>query len=266
MSNTVADKKQEERGYLNSLRYVCDDFPDGEIIPDESPDFIIKLQNCRLGVEITKLYLEHGRKRRSPQSIESARNRITRLAKELAEKIGLPPISVTLFFNHTKTLLRSRESAIAKAVVEAVREDLPPPGENADLECRHGSAQPTEVDGILTNRAYPVEEHEWKWMEASRIVRNGIEHIERAIFQKASCLEAIREKCDECWLLIVAETSRASGNIKPDDESFAHLYHSPFERTYFFDNGLGRLTQLKTFGHPATGAACAPVLRAADGR
>ena len=49
-------KKQLERLLLDYFRECYADFPKGKIVPDESPDFIIKL-NARknLGIELTRL-------------------------------------------------------------------------------------------------------------------------------------------------------------------------------------------------------------------
>lgn len=243
-------KKEEELGHLKSFLHFCKDVPKGEIISDETPDFIIKSKKNRLGIEITKVFLNPGKKRGSLQGIEAARHRITDCAKKFAVEMGVPPISVTLFFNGTTPLFRPQEPVIAKTVAQAVCEGLPPPGENADLECRYGSVQPTQVDEILVDRAYPVEEHEWKWTEASRVETSAVDYFAKAIAQKAKLIPAIRQKCDECWLLIVAESIQPSGKIRPNHQSLSHTYVSPFDRTYFFDNGMGRLTCLKTTPAP----------------
>ncbi|HEU0216800.1 MAG TPA: hypothetical protein VFQ90_09070 [Stellaceae bacterium] len=238
------DKKEEELGYLNSLRHLCDDFPPGEVIASECPDFLIRSSIACVGIEITKIFKNRGEKTQAPQSIEAARDRITDLAKRFAEEMGMPPATVTLFFNHTRPLYRQQEANIAKAVAQAVNDELPPLGEHIELNCGHGSVQPTEVDGILVYRA--SDQHQWRWMEYSRIERNVSSYIEAAIHDKSSRIEAYRRECQICWLLIVAESFRDSGNLKPDELSLSRTYRSPFDRTYFFDNGFGKLARLNT--------------------
>lgn len=239
-------KKQQELGYLDSLRYFCNELQEREVISGETPDFVLAADNHRLGIEITRVFKNPGSRKRSPQSIEAARTRITDLAKHFAEEMGTPPVSVTLFFNWTRRLHRKEEEAIAKKVAQVVNSKLPDPGENADLECCHGSIQPSEVDQILVNRAYPVASHEWRWMEYSRIERNAVDRLSKIIDEKSKLIGTILQKCDECWLLIVAESFRDSGDIHPDQQSFSHTYASAFGRTYFFDNGIGQLTRLNT--------------------
>lgn len=238
------DKKREELGYLNSLRHFCEDFPQGEVITRERPDFLIRNATTCIGVEITKIFLNRGEHALSPQSIEAAQDRITDLAKRFAQEMAMPPVTVTLFFNHTRPLYRQQEASIARAVAKAVNDKLPQLGEHADLNCEYGSVQPVEVDEILVYR--DADHHRWRWMEYSRIERSASSYIKEAIREKSKYIEIYRQECQTCWLLIVAESFRASGNLKPDEYSLSYVYESSFDRTYFFDNGLGELTRLST--------------------
>jgi hypothetical protein len=239
-------KKQKERTYLDSFRYFCPDLQSGEIFDDESPDFVIKIDQRRLGIEITEIFVHAGRNRNARQAIAAARDRITATARDIAIELGTPPACVTLFFNSTRPLLRKGESRIAEAVARVVHDNMPPEGDNTELECRYGSVQPIEVDLILVNRAHPVSEHRWSWTEMSRVERNAVPYVENAICRKINVYRSCSGKCDECWLLIVAPSPNASGGIRPDEASLAHTYRSPFDRTYIFDDAFGRLHRLNT--------------------
>jgi hypothetical protein len=100
--------------------------------------------------------------------------------------MGVPPRSVTLFFNHTMPLYRRKEGIIAQAVARTIHDGLPAPDQTGDLECRPGSSQPLEVDQILVHRVNAVEGFDWKWMEVSRIIQNAIPLIESAIARKVN--------------------------------------------------------------------------------
>jgi hypothetical protein len=167
--------------------------------------------------------------------------------------MGVEPRAVTLFFNWTLPLYRNRETALAQAVARTVCDNLPPADESADLECRYGSIQPREVDEIVIHRVRPVEGFDWTWTETSRRIEDAVLHISAAIERKSKTIRACLEKCDQCWLLIVAGAPllRASGNIRSDEHSLNFTYTSPFARTYFLDFGRGSAAQLKTI--PAQG-------------
>src|SRR5207244_3619213 len=96
------------------------------------------------------------------------------------------------------------EPRIAEAVARIVHDDMPLEGNSTELECRYGSAQPTEVDLILINRVHPVVEHNWSWTEYSCVERNAVPYVENTIGKKIDVYRSCSAKCDECWLLIVA--------------------------------------------------------------
>ena len=74
---------------------------------------------------------------------------------------------------------------------------------------------------------------------------DAIERVQDAITRKDKIYDACLRKCDECWLLVVADSFVSSGNIHPDTASLSHVYTSPFSRIYFLDFGLGRVAILK---------------------
>lgn len=241
-------KKKEERQFLDSFRHFCREFPVGKITYGEAPDFIVESERHRIGIEITKIFIDDGHSKTALQAIEAARDRITDLARKFAGEIGTPPRGVTLFFNWTLPLHRKEEPAIARAVAQTVHEKMPPPDENADLECHYGSIQPREVDQILIHRANPVEGFEWKWTEASRRMEDAVSYIADAIARKSKTIIDCLKRCDECWLLIVVGEPllRASSNINPDERSFNYTYISPFSRTYLLNFGRGSSARLNT--------------------
>jgi hypothetical protein len=52
----MKSKKDYELLHLHQFKRAFDDFPDGEIIESESPDFIIDAGSERICIEVTKIY------------------------------------------------------------------------------------------------------------------------------------------------------------------------------------------------------------------
>ena len=73
-----------------------------------------------------------------------------------------------------------------------------------------------------------------------------IPELQRIIDEKNSKQGRYRQRCDECWLLIVASGGRPSGLFEPSAETKNHLYHSLFERTYFIEAFSGAVIELTT--------------------
>ena len=52
--------------------------------------------------------------------------------------------------------------------------------------------------------------------------------MQEAIRTKAGLLRIYLEACDECWLLLVADSFKASGNLDFSEESQMQTFSSPF--------------------------------------
>ena len=120
------------------------------------------------------------------------------------------------------------------------------PPEGGSIECDWRPGQPRQVDLIHINRVHPVDRHNWRWLEFNAIRYDAIERLQNAITKKSKTCAACLRKCDECWLLVVANSFLSSGNIHPDATSLSHVYTSPFSCIYFLDLVLGRPAPLNT--------------------
>ena len=248
MMDSLSDKTEIERQYLHSFRYFCTDFPSGELQKQEAPDFVVTTEaGARIGIEFTRVFKERGKT--SEQSIEATKDTITIEARKYAENhLQLPPAHVTLFFTLSRHLKSERCQRIAERVAQVVHDNMPPMGESVDLQYRSGGVQPIEVDLIQINRVYPVAAHRWCWLEYGTIKTDAINVLQQEIEAKNKKVTQYLRNCDECWLVIVAPSFRSSGNVRPDEQSCAHIYASRFARTYFLDIGHGGLSLLKTSG------------------
>ena len=228
--------------FFKSFRHFEPDAQVGTITHADSPDFRIAADNRVIGVEITRLFKPDGR-----QDVESSQDRILEAACQEAQTRSLPPAYVTLFFNLRDALDDTARRRIAAAVVRVVAEHMPPEGELVELDMRPG--QPCEVDLILVNRVHCPARGRWEWFETRAIERNVTDLIQAAIAEKTVRLGAYLESCTECWLLLVADLFRASGNLAFEDNCRAHLFTSPFGRTYVLNFGRGALHRLNTASH-----------------
>jgi hypothetical protein len=215
------------------------DVQSGVITHDDKPDFRIKVGATKtIGVEITRLF----RSRDAP-ALETTQEGIFDQACRKAERLNLPPVDVMLFFNLRRSLPRADRCRIADAVVQLVAANIPTDGGSVDLEHRPG--QPPEVDQILINAPYRPEQGRWRADFAfSTIDRNTVAIVQEAITKKSRLLRTYLNACDECWLLLVADSFKASGNLDFSEDSQMHTFSSPFTRTYVLDWGRPHLHRL----------------------
>ncbi len=227
--------------YFNSFHYLEPDIQSGAITHADRPDFRIRVSNGVIGVEVTRLFTPLA----SP-AIESTQDGILDQACSKAECLNLPPACVTLFSNLRVPLRTADRTRIADAVVQVVADNMPADGDTAELEGQPG--QPSEVDLILIDRRYCEAPGSWRWDEARRIERDVSGIVQRAITEKANRLPTYLTCCGECWLLLVADSFRASGNLKFGEVGQMHALSSPFMRTYLLDFGRGHLYRLQNSG------------------
>ena len=239
--------KEIERHYLHSFRYLCRDFPSGDLRNHETPDFLVVTETQRkIGIEITRVFKADGKTKNSQQSVEATKEAITVFARMYSECLNLPPVDVSLLFSLRRPLNAKAQREIALRVAQVVHDNMPFQGESVTLEYGIGGRrdQPIEVDLICINRVHPVDRHQWTWPEMGDVQTDVITLLQRAINTKTEKLDACLRCCDECWLLIVAPSFKPSGMIHPDKHSLSHAYASRFSRTYFLDFGHGRLVRL----------------------
>lgn len=232
------DKHEMECTYFKSFRYFERDIQSADVVRAESPDFCVKVGDRVIGVEITKMY-------KGLPDIESTQDRILDHACWEAERMGPPPAHVTLFFNLRRPIndWRSRRR-IGDAVARVVASNMPPDGESIDLERR--PEQPTEVDLILVNRRYCHAPGRWEWLAAGAVEKDVVDVIGERITAKAKKFSTYRDACDECWLLLVADSFRNSGKLEFGERCLSHVFTSPFTRTYILDFGRGQPYRLRT--------------------
>jgi hypothetical protein len=237
-----------EQEYFRSFQYFEPDLHSGAIIRHagrgQGPDFLVEMGNDLIGIEVSRLYTPL-----ADPAIESAEDGILAAACSKAEQIKVPPAHVTLFFNVRRPLRAADRSCIADAVARVVADNMPAEGENAELEGRPG--QPSEVDLILINRYQPREVGRWARGPEFKTIETDISDLlGEAIRKKSNRLPKYLETgCNECWLLLVADSFRASGNLALAETRQIAPYSSPFARTYLLDFGRGDLYRLDDSGH-----------------
>lgn len=231
------DGRHMECEYFNSFQHFEPEVQGGVVEHVDRPDFQVTLGKRVIGVEVTRLF-----KRNGAQAIESTQDRILETVCHKAQQHGLPPAQVTLFFSLPSSLDGARRECIAESVVRVIAKHMPDEGGSITLEMQPG--QPNEVDLITVNRVHCRAR--WQWLEMHAIERNVNGLVQEAITRKSKRIKDYLERCDECWLLLVMDSFRSSGNLAFDDTS--HIFTSPFTRTYVLNFGRGRQHRLKTKG------------------
>ena len=202
-SSQSDEKKEMERCFLNNFFAILDMAPD-EISSGESPDFIVKLQQKKIGIELTDFH--SGAKRRKGslrRSGEDAWELVqTTIMEEVNKHNELNETSGLLFFKRMKLPSESERKKFAeeliKLAINMIKSDC--------KEISPGYEYPL-LKGYL--KKFHLEKAgcyiTWEWNYNVSSVGVTETELINTTMQKIDKISKYKEKdCDEIWLIIIS--------------------------------------------------------------
>ena len=203
MKNQIR-KKSDEMRYLNEARRSSRIFPDGELIPHESPDFLLLANGRTIGIEVTDLCIEHQRAEdvKLSRVPDRARDLYTALSNS-----GAREVSAT-FAPRTEHL---SVHTLAKGLATFVHS-------NPDGAFHWNDRELPEGYSYITN--CPARESGGSWL-TSHCTDSTLapkELLESRIAEKNLLLPNYHPEVAEIWLLIVNDQFLGAGEVytRPD--------------------------------------------------
>lgn len=207
----------------------------------ESPDFTFELSGKKIGVEHTQVFLE-GSKDASLVAIES-------IGEDVARRVQLKGMvlpfnfNATLLFNFRETIKEKERERLATYIFESI-EDVTCDKELSELEIFEVRPNDPHITSIrfaatmqeLTTRV-TVARAGW--------VKSTIhEEVTEAILKKSSKVEEYRKRCDDIWLLIVANGHEPSSLFDKQPSVLNLMCKSEFDKVYYLDFFDKELTEI----------------------
>lgn len=250
-------EKETEALHFKAFRFAAGDMiPDapvihtgrfGERAPGGAPDFIIRAEST-LGIEHREVLKPQRDTGQHERAFEQYVDEILHMGREHAELRGLPRARVSVIFGNTVPQMPPGRLALARALADLVHDYMPNDKENVRLEYEHFRGR--KLNGIETVFIHRYDQFgstaRWVAPRAGWVFSDCVELVQSAIDDKAPKYSGYRRHSDECWLLLVADSSKPSASIHPSEGSLAHVYRSPFDKTLFLDAGMANLHVLKT--------------------
>jgi hypothetical protein len=232
-------RKEVERYQLETFRDVCTEFPAGEIIDSEEPDFLIKINDGVLGVELTELYHESSRSARPMQAIEKLTDSIVEEACSIHRTAGGPVLNVRVDFElSSKRVGKAQRTEIASKLAALVLKTRVDMDASAELENDYEDLNtfPQEITRIRIQRNRFRSRALWSVPRVAFIPRLDVQLVQHRIDEKNERVTVYREKSREVWLVMVhtLHFSLAS-TFEYSPETLDHTYHSYFDRTFLFN-------------------------------
>ena len=242
-------QKARERAYLQRFRQDFADFPEGELVPSEHPDFLVITHQERVGIELTEYHVQepgegHGSRMRAQERTE---DKVLQMASEQHQLKGLPPVAVHVLWNPHRALGRRRIQEIATVLADLVQEHLPELGHEAAIRHHHHPAWrslPQEVGSLTVDRRINFSKNSWTSVRGGFVPTLTPLELQKIVRDKEAKVPSYRQQCREVWLLIVARGFEPStfGDLGPEVEGYR--FESGFDRVFFlhyFDASVSEL-------------------------
>lgn len=242
----VYQKKKEESHFtlFRELfkKKIGQDFPSGQIVECENPDFLIKRSQGWLGIEITDLV-----RRKHPNAEFSAAeeagfvNGIVQRAKHLCEQSGVPPLWVTVWIIGSLGRVRGRDARrkLSQNLANLVKQWSDANPGDSDVCLKPGDELPEVYQvgifrGTLQGEVW-LQQHNWKYSPGAVCVAPlSVDDLRLRIVEKESSYRKYLTKCRVCWLLIVGDPcDPAKGcDVRLNPEVASYIYRSSFDRVF----------------------------------
>jgi hypothetical protein len=224
--------KQSELFYLNKFKESFSNFPQGNISPDERPDFLVKAPNEIVGIEITGFYRETSSSTQPPlQQRESVRHKIITLAKSIYDNKGLPSVYVNVHFDLNFHCRKSEVQPIAETLAELAEQSLSSPTD--EKMWRIGDIQLKGIHLLFVKKMKLAKSY-WSAPLASFVPTVNPQQIQDIFDEKNALCGDYRKKCDKIWLVIVMDRFEASSFSEIPETTLEHLYAHRFDSAFLF--------------------------------
>lgn len=231
-------RKQLELLLINYFRKNYSDFPKGNIVASESPDFILKQKNRKkLGIELTRLYTATvGEDKMQTSPLENP-SEIIETSRELFERNTKWKLFVKFLFTEPNRIDPVRVLPVSAMISNRIRKTVI--GKNPRSFFHHNLREnelPAGVKEILIIHHPGLGESVWEEANNLGVSENIIDDIDRIIQKKEDKLSLYRkQQLDENWLLISSDYLQAAKNYNIHNQLLRKDFHSGFDRILLFD-------------------------------
>ena len=239
-------KKDLERRYLDRVRDLLSDFPQGAINEREHPDFLVHTADRVIGIEITELHRVNDNQPVPLQGREAIREQVVQRAKALYDGQDVPPIDCCV---HLKDLSYRRtdiEPLAAKIAALAGR-NIPP--EDTLAKCEqydwvNREYFPEEVDYIRVARFNGLTQSSFGTAGSTWAEPLTPDTVRAVIAAKDAKIDEYLRQCDEAWLLIITDSRTMSTWFNGADQVKAATFTTRFARVIILRNFGSELIEL----------------------
>lgn len=240
-------QKEREHYYLKKAQAAYPDLPLGNPTSTESPDFLFQCESKVLGIEITDFVRRVKRDSLlSLRTIETLHAMVASHAKATFETKHDIPLWIALHWDDRFKFSKKDVPRIASQLVAVIETAIPREtydGTSFNWDS-HGDFPIFEaIHRISVRRLKDRTKGVWAEVE-SGFIGGAISDIQEIVDAKEPKIQSYLTKCDEVWLLIIADGAHISSTLDFDVDSRATL-HTRFARVLLYNGESNSVFRLK---------------------
>jgi hypothetical protein len=219
------------QGFKSSYR----NFPEGELIPCEKPDFLIERDKGILGIEHKQIFKDAEDHGSSLQAQESLRSKLIKQVKKKYVDLGGEPISVYFTFNFHETIDAKQLFKISENISKLLLPVDLEPNELKQIDLYNNESEYLNVlNSILLHKRIGLNEPNFSPLSMGWTKELRPQRIINEIKSKEEKIDDYRKKCDEIWLLIVADDFTNASSVDLSNETLKYSYETDFVKLFFY--------------------------------
>lgn len=229
---TREEQKNLEMKHAKYFLDLSENYSDVKIIPHEKPDFIFEINEKLIGLEHTQLFILDETGKPKLKIVESSQNKVRDRIRELFGKERIP-IVVSLNWHPNKILRSNDIELVSEQVFKLINNNIPEPDSDIILEGTEDI--PQSLLSIYIANSSGLSKPNICMFRSAWEANVPIELFEDIIENKERKISSYDSRCNEFWLLIVAEGSAPSSIVFLDPLIHSHRFETSFDRIIFLD-------------------------------
>ena len=240
-------KKALERLSLEEAAAIYPDFPSGNVIETERPDFLISSDSRVTGIEVVNYVRGQGAGGSADRRNEILQQKVVDRGRREFESNHLEPLMVHFSWDLNRYPRKTDVPFIATSAAEVVEQYIPQTlfGHTRISSDRFSNTLLcTFVSSINAMRVRNDRQALWSSISAG-FVSVSEDELQRLLASKATKAQGYLQDCDEMWLLIVADGRYMSSTAELlQEEARVSQLQTAFQRVLFYDRWDKQVTSL----------------------
>lgn len=233
------EKKQLEVLLMHYFRECHAEFPGGQLISSESPDFILKLKTkLRIGIEITRLNPLNAKvPELSLLEQQKIQDRIIESARLLFLQSSSLKLFVKFLFADSIPIEEEREISVTVGLADAIRKTVQQRKTNGFFYLSvSDKLLPAGIEGILIVYHPSMKVSIWERSNNLGVSEDVVSDLRQSILKKDEKLLLYqRQNLNFYWLIIITDRLRGVKNYNIHDKIMNHVFESRFQHVFLFD-------------------------------